>query len=152
VATYQYANYVIQKAIPDKDGGFYQFNSPDITSHEALRLMIYRGLRDYFQSSYWGQSKSEEPFTEILWQIRAALGKNFTDRLASYVLRIMADTPQDILDPDMKMSFTKALAIADGILEANRQSWPTIQNIIDHTKVDFIIKFQRGDGPIRPPN
>lgn len=150
-ATYGYVAYVMQRAVPDKGGPFYQFYDPDFPLHEELRIMICSGLRDYFQSSYWGESKSEEPLTLILWKIRAALGKSFADRLASYVLRIMADTPQEILDQDMKVSFTKALRIADGILEANRQSWPTIQGIIDHSKVDFMFTIQRGYGPIAPP-
>jgi hypothetical protein len=151
-ATFQYANYVMQKAVPDKEGEFYKFDAPEYASHEILRIMICSGLRDYFEASFWKETApSEDPLTQILWKIRAALGKNFADKLASYVLRIMADTPQDLLDPDMKMSFAKALRIADGILEANMQSWPTIQTIVDHSKMNSMFIIKRGNAVITPP-
>jgi hypothetical protein len=73
------------------------------------------------------------------------LGKNFTDKLAGYVLRILADTPQELVDPDMNVSFAKALRAADGVLEANQQSWPAIQDILDHNKWKIRVEIVQPD-------
>jgi hypothetical protein len=146
IATFIYTAYVIQEAVPDKDEGFYKFDGPDFATHVWLRDFFSSALRDYFQGSYWNKFESQEPWSIILWKIRTSLGKSFTDRLASYVLRILADTPQELVDPDLNVSFAKALRAADGILEANQQSWPKIQDILDHNKV----KIELEDKTTRP--
>jgi hypothetical protein len=145
IATFIYTDYVLQKALPEEEGA-YKFGSPEYVTHMWLRIFFFPALRDYFQGSYWNEFKSPQPWSIILWKIRTSLGKNFTDKLASYVLRILADSPQELVDPDLNVSFARALRAADGILEANRQSWPKIQDILDHNKV----KIELEDKTTRP--
>jgi hypothetical protein len=147
VATHIYADYVIQKAVPWKQGGFYDVfrdpSDPTLNSHLTLLIVFHAGLRDYFQASFWNvDPPSSQPLSHQLWFIRASLGKKFTDRLGASVLRILADSPEELVDEDMNESFSKALKIADGILEANQQSWPTIQNILDHNKTTFEMEHE----------
>src|SRR5438876_11247286 len=80
-----------------------------ISNKQTFFLMT---LRDYFQSSFWDAVKQNKfPPATVLWKIRSSLGKRFTDRLASFILRELADTPQETFDPDMNVSFVKELKV-----------------------------------------
>lgn len=129
LATFLYAQYVLQKVLAEKNAVPEPFDGPHI-QQQTFFLMT---LRDYFQSSFWDAVKQNEfPPATVLWEIRSSLGKRFTDRLASFILRELADTPQETFDPDMNVSFVKSLKVADNTIEAQQQTWAKIQYIIDH--------------------
>lgn len=129
-----YAAYVMQSAVPDPRYPGFDFRNTE----DALRLFqatfFWTGLRDYFHASYWKSLSEAPPPALVLWNIRTAFGRKFADTLASKVLRVVVDSPQEILSPDMYLAFTNALRIADSILEADHQSWPQIQKILDDTR------------------
>jgi hypothetical protein len=54
--------------------------------------------------------------------------------LASYVLRELADSPDENFDPDTQVAFAKSLRTADSTIESEQQSWPKIQYILDQNK------------------
>jgi hypothetical protein len=136
--TYIYAAYVIQKAVPDPSKSF-DFGDPTFALRIFQSGFFFVNLKSYFEMSYWDTLENCPPHALILWKIRASLGRKFTDKLIGCVLRILTDSPQEILDPDVNVSLARALKIADGLLEANQQSWPKIQDILDHNiaRVEF---------------
>jgi hypothetical protein len=136
VVTDIYAAYVILEAFPDpaKSESFFE----SLPGNEANVLQLHQlmffsvELRYYFRASYWDSMEAEAPPAAlVLWKIRDALGKAFADRLASKVFHVVIDSLPEISDPDMNVLFTKALKIADTIVEAYQQNWPTIQKILD---------------------
>lgn len=144
VVTHIYAVYVMQEAFPDptKSESFFQSLPGNAANVLQLHQLMFFSveLRRYFHASYWNYMEAESPpGALILWKIRDALGKTFADKLASKVFRVVVDSLPEISDPDMKVSFTNALKIADGILEAYQQNWPKIQRILDDNplRVEF---------------
>jgi hypothetical protein len=81
----------------------------------------------------------------MLWKIRAALGRKFTDKLVSRAYRVAVHSPQEILHPDMNVVFKQALKIADGIVEAYQQRWPTIQRILEEKHIEVAFRLRRGN-------
>jgi hypothetical protein len=135
-----YAAYVILEAFPNptKSESFFQSLPGNAANVLQLHQLMFFSveLRYYFRASYWNSIEAEaSPAALILWKIRDALGKTFTDRLASKVFRVVVDSLPEISDPDMNVLFTNALKTADGILEAYQQNWPTIQKILDDNPI-----------------
>jgi tetratricopeptide (TPR) repeat protein len=151
VVTHIYAVYVMNEAFPDltQPAPFWddlQKNTPRL----ALTNFFSIELRRYLHASYWNSIDPQSPpGALLLWKIREALGRAFTDRLASKVYQLAADSIMEIFDPDLNVSFTKALKIADGILEAYQQSWPKIQKILDANPIRA--EFRKPD-PRTDPN
>ena len=111
VATSLYAQYVLQKVLAEKNAVPEPFDGPHIQQLQQQTFFLMT-LRDYFQSSFWDAVKQNKfPPATVLWKIRSSLGKRFTDRLASFILRELADTPQETFDPDMNVSFVKELKV-----------------------------------------
>ena len=140
-----YSVYVIQKAFPDltKSKDFWDsLCAGDADSilqlHQTQFFSIE--LRRYFHASYWNSIEANSsPGALVLWKIREALGARFTDKLASKVFQVAVDSPAEISNPDLNVTFTKAVKIADGIVEAYQQSWPQIQRILSDNplRVEF---------------
>lgn len=108
----------------------------------AQGVMFESAGRLYFQASYWEHfdESAKEPFSTILWDIRGKLGQGFTDRLVSHFVRIYADTPNDVYDEDVKITFVNGLREADKDLESKMQSWPTIESTIKHYRFNATIE------------
>jgi len=145
VITHIYAVYVMQFAFPDpmKSAPFFDsIMTNPANAHQLFQITFFSTeLREYFHASYWNSMTIDAPTgASILWKIRDALGKKFADNLASQVFRVALDSPAEISDPDMNVSFKNALKSADSIVEAYAQSWPTIQKILDENPL--LVNFQ----------
>jgi hypothetical protein len=143
VVTHLYATYVVMWAFPDagKEPSLYDSPTPEKLLQLSQTIFFVVELRKYFQASYWNsvEEAQENPGAMILWRIREAFNQEFADTLASKVLQVAADSPQEVYKQNWGDSLYCAIRIAVGLIEADSKSWPKIQQILK-------------DNPIRADN
>lgn len=148
--THVYAVYVMLTALTDPTKSPAFWNSiPDSLIQLNQTTFFSTDLREYFHASYWNSVNPETGLpagAAVLWIIRGMLGRAFADKLASKVFRVAADSLAEISDPDIHVTFSKALRIADEIVEAYQQSWPKIQKLLDENRVTAKFKSSLSPG------
>ena len=148
--THVYAVYVMLTALPDPTKSPAFWNSiPDSLIQLNQTTFFSTDLREYFHASYWNSVNPETGLpagAAVLWKIRGMLGRAFADKLASKVFRVAADSLAEISDPDIHVTFSKALRIADEIVEAYQQSWPKIHKLLDENRVTAKFKSSLSPG------
>ena len=134
VVTHLYATYVFMWAFPDagKDPSLYDSPTPEKFFQLSQTIFFVVELRKYFLASYCNSVEEAQgnPGAMILWQIREAFNQKFADTLASKVLQVAADSPQEVYKQNWGDSLSYAIRIAVGLIEADSKSWPKIQQIL----------------------
>jgi pimeloyl-ACP methyl ester carboxylesterase len=97
----------------------------------------------YFNWSFWsdGPAAREGLWDAQLWNLRQQFGDDYTDRLVAYALKIMRDTPQDILSADFNVYCFNALREAAKVVDSEPElRIATIREIIERSGIDLSIK------------
>jgi hypothetical protein len=111
-------------------------------------IVAQNSFSTYLNASYW--DKNPEPFcpgggnamgiySRTLWKIRQRLGKDFTDRMVAFSLRLTADDPLDGMDKDFGVYFARKLRLGDSVVD-DGANWPIIVQICknDGIKIENI--------------
>jgi hypothetical protein len=77
--------------------------------------------------------------TPTLWKIRRRLGRNFTDDMVAYAVRLMMDDPLEGMDDDHNIYMARKLKQSDWVID-DGANWPIILGILkeDGVKVEGI--------------
>lgn len=140
--TNAYISYVVQQALPlyTKRDGF-----PPLSQNTRLWISGMT-ISSYFNRSFWNKKEENRfyPGSEAIWDIRAKLGKEFTDHLIADVFRLMVDDPDEgaqqltsdagssLMSKHCELYLFRKLETADALVEgagtanAGGVNWPAI--------------------------
>lgn len=101
-------------------------------------LIAASALSQYYNWSFWDY-KAENAggyWSSQLWEIRKAMGKQFTDRLVGFTLRSMLDNPEEGADPNFDLYFYRKIQVADSIIDNNAEKMPEITRTIERSGIN----------------
>jgi hypothetical protein len=98
-------------------------------------------LIGYLNHSFWGKgfAANQTPVcpdqgtglaAAYFWKVRALYGKSFTDKLAAYTLRALADQPYTDSKQHFKEYFYQRLTTADSVIDNESAKFPGIEAIL----------------------
>jgi hypothetical protein len=129
--TEQYASFVIEEMLRRSTE---QHPGPGGTQD----LIAGSALSQYYNWSFWDY-KAENTgghWSSQLWEIRRAMGKQFTDRLVGFTLRSMLDNPEEGADPNFDLYFYRKIQVADSIIDNNAEKMPEITRTIERSGIN----------------
>jgi hypothetical protein len=101
-------------------------------------FFLLRAFESYFQWSFWGDKSDtmcdmswtgNRGGASLMWKIRSALGKDFTDELMVYSLLAANNDPFERYDDDDAIYLGRKLKIGDDVIDDGTK-WPTILSIL----------------------
>ena len=138
-ATRLYCEYVIEKILLGNDSPLQPaFGEPPATDATAIQFIhaisISKGLSQYLNSSFWNQVEEshETPWSlaTVLWDLHEKFGREFTDKLVGYTLKIMIDEPVAKFGIKVNEYFIAKLRIGASIIDNDGSRWPEIEMLL----------------------
>ena len=90
------------------------------------------GFTCYFNAGFWNQTLPGclWPPTKALLALRKGLGSTLADNLAAAAFNSIADSSGELRSNDFHVYFTRAIKIADSIVDNDCARWPEISHIL----------------------
>jgi hypothetical protein len=118
---------------------FYDSTHTPEQMDRSYRWMASVPLTQYLNHSYWDQAfaKNQQPVCPdqgdgtafYFWKIRSRFGKEFTDKLAAFTLRAVADKPYTDSAQRYRQYFYERLRMADSVIDNENAKFPAIEAI-----------------------
>jgi hypothetical protein len=101
-------------------------------------MMVASAVAPYYNWSFWNYKADNVGgyWSSQLWDIRRAMGKQFTDRLIGFVLKAIIDSPEDGADPHFDIYFYRKIQAADSVIDNNAAKMAEITAIIEKSGID----------------
>ena len=101
---------------------------------------VAMALAMYYNWSFWNYKPPDAIgyWSLPLWDIRQAYGKDFTDKLVAYTLKVILDSPEENANADFNLYFYNCLLKGDSVIEDSPQSKiPKMKEIINHDGISL---------------